>query len=526
MYANSYDEVPYLSYHYYRTSIDNLYTISSLFGIKAPDCKKCKVLELGCSSGSNIIPVAFKYPDSSFIGVDYSIVQIEKGRKQVVKLGLKNIDLQHLSIMDIDEDFGIFDYIIVHGVISWVSKEIQEKIFDICNKNLVENGIVYISYNTFPGWNMLKTIRDMMLYHTSFFEDKKEKAHQARLLLEFVKEGSENKNTPYSLFLESEFNYLSEQSDYYLIHDYLEGENNPFYFHEFISKAEKYNLKYIGDVLLSSMYTGNLPKNVSKKLQSISDDIAHTEQYMDFISNRRFRSSVLCHDSIELNRSLEISIMSEFSFISKLKSVKEVTDFMILSKENVDYTVISEVSFKTNNSVVVVMLKILEAKAPSVTTSNDLINLTFDNLNRIFKRELYSKKQVEEIIFDTLMRLVFANYVRLFSEKNDTYITEISEFPEVSELTRVQASEDNWVTTNLGEVFRLDAMSQIAVRYLDGKTSVKEVIEKIHTFFSTEKITLITEEELSEKFDKTKEFIEDSVKQILESFRKNALLIS
>ena len=130
-----------------------------------PKIETSRVLELGCASGGNLIPHAVNYPKGQYVGVDLSKTQIDSGLEQVKSLGLKNIELKCCSITDIDESFGKFDYIICHGVISWVPDFVRDKIFEISSKNLSKNGIAYISYNTLPGWNMVRSIRDMMLYH-------------------------------------------------------------------------------------------------------------------------------------------------------------------------------------------------------------------------------------------------------------------------------------------------------------------------------------------------------------------------
>ena len=155
---NTYDEVPYQSYPYAESQPENLRTIGLLFGMNAPEIKTARILELGCAEGGNLIPHAVRYPKATFVGVDLSKVQIDAGNVYIKSLGLKNIELKNCSILDIDEKYGKFDYIICHGVISVVSDFVGETILEIASKNLSDNGIAYISYNTLPGWNMIRTI--------------------------------------------------------------------------------------------------------------------------------------------------------------------------------------------------------------------------------------------------------------------------------------------------------------------------------------------------------------------------------
>ena len=133
-----------------------------------------------------LIPFAMQYPESNIIGVDLSDVQINKGIDFTKHLNIPNVDLLACSIGDIDESFGKFDYIIAHGLYSWVNEPLKQKILSICNHNLNENGIAYVSYNTLPGWNNLMTIRDMALYHSQNFKAIDEKIDQTKSLLSFI----------------------------------------------------------------------------------------------------------------------------------------------------------------------------------------------------------------------------------------------------------------------------------------------------------------------------------------------------
>src|SRR5258706_11514490 len=119
----AYDEVPYHSYSFPETHPDRMATVAHLFGLKPPSPAKCRVLELACASGGNLAPMAELYPESEFVGVDLASRQIEDGKKFLAPLKMKNLDLRHASIMDVDDSYGKFDYIIAHGVFSWVPAE-------------------------------------------------------------------------------------------------------------------------------------------------------------------------------------------------------------------------------------------------------------------------------------------------------------------------------------------------------------------------------------------------------------------
>jgi len=139
--------------------------MGTLYGLQPAKITRCRVLELGCAGGMNLLPMAEELPDSNFTGIDLSANQIAEARGIAIELGLDNLDLIHDDIRAIDETWGEFDYIICHGVYSWVSADVRQKILRTCNRNLAPQGIAMISYNTNPGWHFHRMIRDMMLYH-------------------------------------------------------------------------------------------------------------------------------------------------------------------------------------------------------------------------------------------------------------------------------------------------------------------------------------------------------------------------
>ena len=160
----SYDDFLYVSKPFSNTCITSLMAKALIYGLDPVPVEDARVLELGSSCGGNIIPQALYNPTATFTGIDLSPTQVKHGNELIESMGLKNITLLEKNIMDIDETFGTFDYIIVHGIWSWVPDVVKDKILNICSHNLSDRGIAYVSYNTYPGWKRLEQLRDIMLY--------------------------------------------------------------------------------------------------------------------------------------------------------------------------------------------------------------------------------------------------------------------------------------------------------------------------------------------------------------------------
>src|SRR3954453_18003485 len=109
--ATSYDALPYLDLTVADTSPDRMAAMAILHGMTPPDPRRCRVLELGCASGANLFPLAVAMPEARFVGIDLSSRQIDDARAILATLGLENVSFRAMSLLDVDDDFGRFDYI-------------------------------------------------------------------------------------------------------------------------------------------------------------------------------------------------------------------------------------------------------------------------------------------------------------------------------------------------------------------------------------------------------------------------------
>ncbi|HVO90214.1 MAG TPA: methyltransferase regulatory domain-containing protein [Casimicrobiaceae bacterium] len=304
----SYDEVPYISLAFPQTHPFHLATLAKMLGVAAPDVETCRVLELGCASGDNLIPMAQGLPNARFVGLDLSQRQVERGAQAVRTLELDNIELRQADILSVDESYGKFDYIICHGIYSWVPKVVRDKILSISNVNLTPTGVAYISYNTLPGWHLRGMVRDMMTYHSNRFEGAATKIFQARALIDFLAQSAPT-DTPYGMALRHELEMIRNQPDSYLYHEHLEVVNEAFYFHQFAQAAQEHGLQFLAEADFSAMLVSNFSPQVADTLRKVASDIVHMEQYMDFVRNRTFRQTLLVHADLPINRALNGSVV-------------------------------------------------------------------------------------------------------------------------------------------------------------------------------------------------------------------------
>ena len=519
--VNSYDETPYQSHPYAESRPDYLKTVGKLFGMNPPKVETARVLELGCAEGGNILPHAAKYPKATFVGVDLSKVQIDAGRKHIKGMRLKNIELKHMSIADIDESFGKFDYIICHGVISWVPGFVRNKIFEVCSKNLSPQGIAYISYNTLPGWNMIRTIRDMMLYHAQIFTNPKEKVSQSRLLLDFVNETLEGSTTPYALMLKEEADMLSKYNDYYLRHDHLEEENKQCYFSEFIDEASKQDLQYLSDCRISSMFVGNLPKKATEKISGIND-IVRAEQYMDFITNRRFRHTLLCHKSVTIDRRLNDPMARNFTMsanvftnepLSKadLENNESITFYFDENKKN---------SVSTESAAMKAILNtFIEAQ------SNPL---SFDEIVKRANAQLEGAKkgEIEAELENNAIMLLIKGMLR-FSSETVNYSKVKQDKPKLSKIAlyQIRNTPNRWVTNTMHDIVAINYFDRLAGQYMNGRNTAPQILEKLMEDAIAKEFTMVINGEPITEHKALKQNLSAALCKTIDKFSQKALFV-
>jgi SAM-dependent methyltransferase/methyltransferase-like protein len=291
--GDDYDQMPYPSMPFAYTQPAHLAALTALFGVEAPAADAARVLELGCASGGNIIPLAARFPNASFLGFDLSQRHVDDGRQRIAALGLTNIEIRQGDLTTLKTFGQRFDYVICHGVFSWVPKIVQRAIFEICGENLAPNGIAAISYNVLPGWHQRSIVRDICLHHAAAELSPRERVDKARLLLEEIAK-SASETVPYGRLIRNEAKRIAQLPSAYVYGEFLAAENAPCYFHEFIGQAEQYGLSYLceGD-LASSVSQSLFPETEQRiKLLAGSSRLA-MEQYIDFFTGRPFRRSIL-----------------------------------------------------------------------------------------------------------------------------------------------------------------------------------------------------------------------------------------
>jgi SAM-dependent methyltransferase len=462
----AYDELPYDSQPLPQTHPSRLSTLARLFGLAPPAIETCRVLELGCANGNNLIPMAAALPGARFVGVDLSARQIADGRALIADAGLDNIELRHADIMSISPRDGEFDYIIAHGVYSWVPPEVREKVLAICSENLARDGVAYVSYNTYPGWGINGVLREMMMYQARGTAGLQARARKGRAMLDLLAQAMPN--TPYGALVREEIEYLKDVPDGYVSHDHLEGCNDPVYFHQFAEAAGRHRLQYLAEAEFSTMGLGGIPQPALAAMRAMSSDIVAFEQLTDVLRCRAHRQTLLVHADAPVDRRLGSHSIRPFSIstpatIAPAEAAKPPT-------ANIAFTAPNGSAFGVANPLTRAALLLLIERSPEKVPFGELHQAAASLLRGAERLPSVGEPGID-VFAGEMLQLYAAGIVQLRTW--DPGVTaRVSERPEASPLARLVAQRRPEIASQLHQSVALDPAERTLVGLLDGSRDV------------------------------------------------------
>lgn len=467
---SEYDKFAYPSALYPQSHPERLATIATLFDLQPARIDRARVLELGCGDGNNLITMACTLPHGSFHGIDLAIGPIRRGQETIAALGLKNVTLRQMNLLEAPADLGVFDYIIAHGLYSWVPEAVREKILAICREHLAENGVAYISYNAYPGNHVRDAARRMMQFHVQQFSEPAEKIRQARAFLKFLAE-AKSKPGVWQDVLRHQFERIEKYVDAGFFHDDLSPVNQPFYFYEFMQAAGRHQLQYLAEADFTGMQlegVGAEAVEVIRKMETINFIIR--EQYLDFIVGRAFRQTLLCRQGRQLDRWPKPERAYDLFIASDVGLVNSSTNPVVAGIEDFRR---GKIVIATSQPVLKSALLYLEQVWPRRVPFSELLTKACDRAGRAALGS--DRRDLGEF----LIRCYGVGIVDLHAYAS-TFISEISERPMASALARLQVQSGSPVSSLRHLPLKIeDAMGRELLRLLDGTRDRAELLEQL-----------------------------------------------
>ena len=461
----SYDLVPYESMPAAATHPDRMTTLGRLFGLDPAPVTDCRVLELGCADGGNLMPMGFNLPGSTFVGIDLSAKQIQTGRRRVKDLGLKNVSLEHAGLADVDDSMGRFDYIICHGVYSWVTEELQDRILEICANNLVPRGLAYIDYNTYPGWASLETVRKLMKLHAEGLDEPAAVVRQALSAADLMARFITGSDKDYAAHIKNEIEKIIKvgrrpEGVSYIYHEYLEDVNRPVYFQDFAARIRSHGLEYVTEAIYANTSAFGFPPVVGEIMSNLGDDVVQVEQYMDFLRNRRFRQSIVCHADARPLPAARRPDPAEFLAACTAKVTAELIE-----------------SSEAGTPAQAALLRLLEVR-PRAVRLDVLFNEVMEQ-PRFQAPDSAGRRRLLDAILSDFMMFYASNAVQLFTWQADFVLTP-GDRPRLTELALFQArSGQRWLANQVHEPAILPLVLLDLASGLDGSLTHDDLADVI-----------------------------------------------
>jgi len=458
----SYDELPYACHPVHPTHPDNLACKALLHGLRSPDVAACRVLELGCGTGGNLIPLAQLLPGSRFVGLDNAARQIAQGQAVVKTLGLENIDLRVLSLAEVDTSLGAFDYILCHGVFSWVSREDQDRILEIVRQHLSPRGVAFVSYNTLPGWHLRGLIRDILCYHVRGRGDAAAKVLKARAYLDFLVRATPEQDSVYARLLRQEADLLRRTPDTYVFHEHLEELNQPLYFHQFAERLAAHRLQFLCEAKFHAQ-AASFSAELTSQLDALARDRLEYEQQIDLVCNGTFRRSLVCHADVPIAARPAPLALQQLRLATRVEPVRNPPDMTSQAAE--EFRGADKETITTTLPLLKAALVCLSEQRPRSLPFAELRDQAHARLGQ--SPDAVQSLQDTEVLAAALLRCHQCDLIDVYGQ-DAVFVVPASQRPQASPLARLQASHGEPVSNLRHRIVDVNDLDRFVLFHLDG----------------------------------------------------------
>ncbi len=296
--------------------------MAALHGVAAAAVRNCRVLEIGCGEGANLIPMAYALPAAELTGFDLAGAPVARGQQRIRELGLGNVRLFQGDVLEVGKEaerggLSEYDFILAHGLYAWVPPRVQERLLAICGEHLAPNGIAFISYNALPGSHMRNMVREVMAWCGRNGETPAEKVRSGLDLLAMLV-ASRPENDPYRQLIQEQLTKLCRRSFESIYHDELSPVYAPVLVGTFVEHARRHGLEYLSEAVLPIPSDPCFRPELTEKLSGLAgDDVVAVEQMLDFARMRMFRETLLVRSEQRVQREIVVESLHRMQFASQ-----------------------------------------------------------------------------------------------------------------------------------------------------------------------------------------------------------------
>ncbi len=259
-----------------------LFGLARRWGIDPGPWERARVLEIGCAHGVNVLAMAARMPDASFVGIDVDAAAIAVGQRRIEALGLANVRLHAVNLAAFEAEAEAFDAVVAHGVFSWIDENTRAALWRLLARTLSPLGIAYLSYNVRPGDGIREVLRMAVEMSDA----------SPAAALEALRAAPGLQATHRGAAVAAEIDAALSYGENYVAHEYAVTHHRAFSVSEVWDAAEAHGLRYVDDVA---------PLGIQQEAFAVAaaeacarhENRRAAEQMLDLAVVRQFRATLL-----------------------------------------------------------------------------------------------------------------------------------------------------------------------------------------------------------------------------------------
>ncbi len=465
-----YDSQPYSSIPVRISAPSHLALASLWHNGPASPLGSFRAAELGCGDGANLLALAFYGPQAELSGFDNASTCEDRARRAIQAVGIDNLTFHRRDLGSLKPpDHGPLDYIVIHGVFSWIAADVRRAVLDFCRAALAPGGLAYISFNTYPGWSMRGMVRDLLLRSLEVIEAPiGDKGQRAIEVAGALVEDLPSRDSAYGALLARELERVRDSQPFYVLHEYLAEHNRPFWFRDFTELVRDHGLDHLTDAQFCRP-EGQVPRELVAALGARGLDPVRREETIDLLCERHFRASVLCRDDAPRSELTRRELLDRVHIATALSAR---SDPFVLDEGIVEtFTGPEGWEVTLDSAITKAAVLLLAAQFPRGARLAEL----FERASAVLLDHDREVSEAErEVLAGELVELFERGQVELRLDEPRLCLP-VGDRPRAHGLARFEATQRALLTSPLHTLIPIDEEARELVRRLDGTRAVEQL---------------------------------------------------
>lgn len=300
--------VPYTHGYYRVLSPTMIATAMELAGLAPPDLDQpLNYCELGMGFGVSLVAHAACFPGMQYYGNDFNPEHVGYASALAGDAQLRNVTVVEDGFDELlARDLPPMDFIVMHGIWSWISPRLRQVIVAFIARRLRPGGVVYVSHNTLPGWSSLMPLRELMRLHSRHLApEARTPAEHASRALDFMTDMQRNGAAYFGAApaVPHRLDQLRAEDPNYLPHEYLTPDWHPKYVHEVAAELAAAGLSYAAHSHLEEHVDAHCLGSAARAHLATVADGPLRETLRDYYLNMAFRCDLYSRGAARLSDS-------------------------------------------------------------------------------------------------------------------------------------------------------------------------------------------------------------------------------